>query len=522
MSFPLPSATLCDVGLAADPLDRLFHIIDEHVATGRYPGAQIAIARNGQLAVVKTFGDRTIDPARAPAHDDTLWLLYSNTKVLTACAVWLLVERGALRFTDAVAAHVPEFKKHGKGEITVIQLLTHQGGFPNADVPAAAWEDHGLLARTVCDFTLEGVPGSQVHYHGRSAHWTAAVLIEALTQTDYRAFIRDNIAEPLGLAGELFVGLPEAEGKRAVDMHEPGPDGRGQVRRAEENTVEFRRAGSPAGGGYATARAMAAFYQMMASGGTLNGVRLLSPRLVEYVTRNYTGERVDGYMGMPMHRGLGPHVRGTTDTIRGLGSLAHPRTFGHGGVGSSYCWADPESGVSFAYLTNSLIAELGLVSCISARAGQLAPPPAAGLFALYSGLNGVTLSVILIAYTGESVTSTFVVTAGMFGALALFGSTTKRSLAGVGQFMMMGLIGLILASVVGLFWHNDALQFLISVVGVIVFTGLTAYDAQRLRQMAFQLPDGQLAGYAIVGALSLYLDFINLFLMLLRLTGRRD
>src|SRR5262249_18923228 len=169
-----------------------------------------------------------------------------------------------------------------------------------------------------------------------------------------------------------------------------------------------------------------------------------------------------------------------------------------------------------------IIAELGLVFVISPAAARLAPPTAAGLFALYSGLNGVTLSVVLIAYTGESVTTTFVVTAGMFGALAFFGATTRRSLAGVGQFMMMGLIGLILASVVGLFWHNDALQFLISVVGVIVFTGLTAYDAQRLKQMAFQLPDGQLAGYAIVGALSLYLDFITLFLMLLRLTGRRD
>ena len=169
-----------------------------------------------------------------------------------------------------------------------------------------------------------------------------------------------------------------------------------------------------------------------------------------------------------------------------------------------------------------IIAELGLVFFISARAERLAPQTAAGLFALYSALNGVTLSVILIAYTGESVASTFVVTAGMFGALALFGSTTKRSLAGVGQFMMMGLIGLILASVIGLFWHNDALQFLISVVGVIVFTGLTAYDAQRLKQMALALPDGQLAGYAIVGALSLYLDFINLFLMLLRFTGRRE
>jgi len=170
-----------------------------------------------------------------------------------------------------------------------------------------------------------------------------------------------------------------------------------------------------------------------------------------------------------------------------------------------------------------VIAELGLVFFMSARADRLAPGTAAGLFALYSALNGVTLSVILLAYTGESVTMTFVVTAGMFGALALFGSTTKRSLAGAGQFFMMGLVGLILASIIGMFWHNDALQFLISVVGVIVFTGLTAWDAQRLRQMALALPAGQVGAYAVVGALSLYLDFINLFLMLLRFTGsRRD
>jgi len=169
-----------------------------------------------------------------------------------------------------------------------------------------------------------------------------------------------------------------------------------------------------------------------------------------------------------------------------------------------------------------VIAELGLVVFLSARATQMAPGTAAGLFVLYSALNGVTLSVILLAYTGESVATTFVVTAGMFGALALFGSTTRRSLAGAGQFFMMGLIGLILASLVGMVWHNDALQFLISVVGVIVFTGLTAWDAQRLKQLALTVPAGQEGGYAIVGALSLYLNFINLFLMLLRFTGRRD
>ena len=169
-----------------------------------------------------------------------------------------------------------------------------------------------------------------------------------------------------------------------------------------------------------------------------------------------------------------------------------------------------------------ILAELGLVFFLSSRAASLAPTTASGLFALYSGLNGATLSVILLAYTGESVATTFVVTGGMFGALALFGSTTKRSLAGAGQFFMMGLVGLILCSIVGLFWHNDALQFLISVVGVIVFTGLTAYDAQRLKQMALALPEGQAGSYAVVGALSLYLDFINLFLMLLRFTGRRN
>ena len=355
MTFPLPTCTLSDAGLAPEPIERLTRLISDHVAAGRYPGAQIAIARHGQLAVFRTFGDASIAPSRTPATEDTLWLLYSNTKVLTACAVWLLVEQGAARFSDTIAEHVPEFAQHGKSEITVLQLLTHQAGFPNADVPREATEDHRLLRRVVSDFTIEWPPGSRVHYHSRAAHWTAAVLIEALAKTDYREFLRAKLIEPLGLSGELFVGLPDVEGKRAADMHEPAPDGRGHLPLADANTAEFRRAGSPAGGGYGTARAMAAFYQMMAGGGTLNGVRLLSPRMVEFVTRNFTADRVDGYNGMPMHRGLGPHSRGFTETIRGLGTLAHPRTFGHGGIGSSYCWADPESGVSFAYLSNSRV-----------------------------------------------------------------------------------------------------------------------------------------------------------------------
>ena len=135
----------------------------------------------------------------------------------------------------------------------------------------------------------------------------------------------------------------------------------------------------------------------------------------------------------------------------------------------------------------------------------------------------LSILAVLLVYTGASIATTFVVTGAMFGALAAYGTTTRRSLAGAGQFFFMGLIGLILASVLGMFWHNDALQFLISVVGVLVFTGLTAYDAQRLKQMAQAVPEGQVGSMAVVGALSLYLNFVNLFLFLLRLTGsRRD
>jgi uncharacterized protein len=168
-----------------------------------------------------------------------------------------------------------------------------------------------------------------------------------------------------------------------------------------------------------------------------------------------------------------------------------------------------------------IIAQLGLVFYLSARVDKMAPTTAAGLFLLYSALTGMTSSIILLLYTSASITSTFIITAGMFGATAFFGTVTKRSLAGMGQFLFMGLIGLILASIVGFFWQSDALQFVISVVGVLVFTGLTAWDAQRLKQMAVALPDGRVGAYAVVGALSLYLDFINLFFFLLRFTGNR-
>lgn len=167
------------------------------------------------------------------------------------------------------------------------------------------------------------------------------------------------------------------------------------------------------------------------------------------------------------------------------------------------------------------IAELGLVWYASARINVLSAEAAGGLFLLYSALNGLTLSFILVLFTGARLAGAFVISAGMFAAMAIFGVVTRRSLQGVAQFAFMGLVGLILASIVNWFLKSDALDFVLSVVGVIVFAGLTAWDMQRLKRMALATEGGPAGAYAVGGALSLYLDFINLFLSILRFSNRR-
>jgi CubicO group peptidase (beta-lactamase class C family) len=353
-AFPLEPAGPAELGLHEPALARLRALIRSHIEAGRYPGAQIALARHGRLALYESFGQASLEPAAA-AREDTLWLLFSNTKVITAVGVWLLVEDGLVRFSDRIAEYVPEFARHGKGEVTLAQVLSHRAGYPSQGASFECWSDHARLREEVCNFTLEWTPGTRLQYHPRSAHATCAVLIEALTGIDYRDFLRRRVIEPLGLGRDMYVGVPDAEHVRCATIYEPGADG--QTALGQENTAAHRRAGIPSSGGFATARGMVALYQMMAGYGRLNGRRLLSRRLIEFVTRNHTGDMYDHNMQMPMHRGLGVHVRGTTETIRGLGSIASPRTYGHGGVGSSYCWTDPDSGVSFAYITNSRIPE---------------------------------------------------------------------------------------------------------------------------------------------------------------------
>lgn len=170
-----------------------------------------------------------------------------------------------------------------------------------------------------------------------------------------------------------------------------------------------------------------------------------------------------------------------------------------------------------------LIAELGLVFGVSAAIDRLSLLTATLLFILYSVINGATMSVIFMAYTASSIATVFFITAGTFGTMALIGYTTKADLSSIGKLLFMALIGLIIATVVNIFLRNDAITMVLSYVGVIIFIGLTAWDSQKIKQMLMLAPDGGEVAQkmALMGALTLYLDFINMFIYLLRIFGKR-
>jgi FtsH-binding integral membrane protein len=169
-----------------------------------------------------------------------------------------------------------------------------------------------------------------------------------------------------------------------------------------------------------------------------------------------------------------------------------------------------------------ILAPLGLVMLLSFGINRLSASTALTLFFVYAGLLGLSLASIFLAYTGASITRVFFISAATFGGMSLYGYTTKRDLTGIGSFMFMGLIGLIIASLVNMFLHSTGLDWVISIAGVLIFVGLTAYDTQNIKEMYSPMDDGTIAGRkAVMGALRLYLDFINLFLMLLRLFGDR-
>ena len=168
-------------------------------------------------------------------------------------------------------------------------------------------------------------------------------------------------------------------------------------------------------------------------------------------------------------------------------------------------------------------AEIGIVFYLSRKIAALSPAAASSLFFVYSALNGLTIAPVLLVYTQSSVASAFFSTAGMFGAMSVYGTVTKLDLSGWGSFLMMGLIGLIIASVINMFFASERTSLVIAIMGVFIFTGLTAYDTYKIREMASGIAgNDETAGkFAVLGALTLYLDFINMFLFIIRIFGKR-
>ena len=169
-----------------------------------------------------------------------------------------------------------------------------------------------------------------------------------------------------------------------------------------------------------------------------------------------------------------------------------------------------------------MFAPFGMVLLLSARIGSMPFSTAQMLFWGYAGLMGLSLSSIFLVFTGESIARLFFISASVFGAMSLYGYTTRKDLTAFGSFLLMGVVGIVIASLVNLFLHSSAMQLMISVIGVLVFTGLTAYDTQQIKESYFESDSHELAGKkAIIGALQLYLDFVNLFISLLHLFGDR-
>jgi len=198
------------------------------------------------------------------------------------------------------------------------------------------------------------------------------------------------------------------------------------------------------------------------------------------------------------------------------------------GLTGIVAWFTASSGLAMQLVASPLfmiliIAELGMVFFLSARINKIQAGTATGLFIGYALLNGLTLSMVFLAYTSSSIASTFFITAGMFGAMAIYGLVTKRDLSGLGSFLFMGLVGIIIASIVNIFLKSSSLYWVISLLGVFIFVGLTAYDVQKIKKIGeegiMEQGEEMVKKGAIMGALTLYLDFINLFLMLLRFFG---
>ena len=360
-----------EVGIDSERLEAVFARAKRDVDEGVLPTAQVAVARRGKLAGVRTFGSAVQGGLDRAATDATLYCIYSATKAVIGVAVWKLLEDELVRLDERVAEIVPEFGTNGKGDVTVEQVMLHGGGFPTPPNPESNWGDRSALLQAFGRWELSWEPGSKFEYHPSSAHWVLAEIITRRAGVDYREFVRDQITGPIGVQ-ELFVGMPAEVNGRVADVRymgtpEPPPSGWGEVTPEwilTFNQLHVREIGVPGAGGITGAAELALFYQPLINGGqTADGTRILQPETIELATAIRTSDRhIDSMTGAPANRALAVVVAGDDGqaNLRGFGRSASGRTFGHPGAGGQIGWGDPESGISVGYCTNGFVDEVTL------------------------------------------------------------------------------------------------------------------------------------------------------------------
>ena len=360
-----------EVGLDPVRVDELFKRARREVSEGLLPSCQIAIARNGKIGAMKTFGHAVQGGDDKPATDATLYCVFSCTKAIVSSAIWILLGDRKLDLNERAADIVPEFATNGKDAITVEHLLLHTGGFPNAPYAQTHWLDHDKRLERFKAWRLEFPVGERFIYHATSAFWVLAEIIERRSGQDFRVFVRDRIARPLGLP-DLRLGIPRGEHARMADIIHVGaaltpeemkklglpPMPETEVTETAINGFNdpiVRESGVPGGGGIMTAGELALFYQgLLHNPPTADGSPVWKPETLREALRVRSGDYFDPIFKYKCNRALGLIVAGGDGlaNYRGFGKTNSPSTFGHNGAGGQLGWGDPATGVSLGYCTN--------------------------------------------------------------------------------------------------------------------------------------------------------------------------
>ena len=346
------------LGIDAGKLEELRTRARREIDGGLLPSCQWALAKDGRLAAFETVGD---------AAPETRYVIFSATKAFVAAAAWLLIGDGSLDIQRRVAEYIPEFATNGKDVITVEQVMLHTSGFPRAPLGPPAWADRDRRLEVFARWRLNWEPGTAHEYHPTSAHWVLAELIERISGQDYRDFVDERVTGALGLPRVLGIA-PEDQDDIAelVLCGEPAsPEEMREIFGMPElpvtevtdeallsfNQPDVRAVGVPGGGGVATAATVALFYQALLH----DPDKLWDPDVLADATGRVRNTFPDFLaMGAPANRALGVVVAGDDGNAnrRGFGHTQSPRTFGHNGAGGQIAWADPDSGLSFCYVTN--------------------------------------------------------------------------------------------------------------------------------------------------------------------------